>query len=346
LNKKNWKIITIMVFAVAFCILPAKMTLADGAGDSALVQGRPFPPDVANLPIIVGEPWLQVDPDQKNAGIEGPAFDKQGNLYVCRTSPTAPEQKIVRIAPDKTIMTIWQGKAIPTDLAFHKDGRLFAACLTGEILIMQSDGTMLETLTPTYNGTSLVANDLVFDKNGNLYFTDFKGFFTNTVGGVYRLDAAGGYSKITQVINNLASPNGISLSPTGDVLWIAEAGRNAILRAELTAEGTVIPFAGLSIAYRNTGDDAPDSNRVDAAGNLYQGMMPGGRILVLNKHGVPIANVIVPGREEDRNLMTPTLVIRPGTTEGYMTVAGLKGEGSWIYKFTALAEAEQLYLYQ
>ncbi|MBP2651469.1 MAG: putative lactonase precursor [Firmicutes bacterium] len=346
MKQKTWRRVAIILLVVASCIFPSVIILAEGMGDSSLSQGRPLPPELQNLPTIVAEAWLEVDPDPQNTVLEGPAFDKGGNLYVCRNSPASPEQKILKIAPDKTITTIWQGKAVPTGLALHKDGRLFAVCLTGEILIMQPDGTMLETLTPKYNGSSMVGNDLVFDKAGNLYFTDFKGLFTKPIGGVYRLDAAGGYTKITQIINNLALPNGISLSPNGDVLWVAELGQNQILRAKLTAEGNLVPFAGVAITYRNTGDDETDSNRVDAAGNLYQGMMGGGRILVLNKHGVPVANIVVPRRDEDRNIMTPNLVIKPGTNEGYMMVAGIKGEGTWIYKFTALAEAEQLYSHQ
>jgi len=336
---------TLAVLVFVLCLLPVSALFAANPGcDQAITpKGRPLPQEVANLPTIVAEPWLQVDADLKHPGLEGPAFDKEGNLYVCRSSPLDTEQRIVKIAQDKTITTIWQGRSIPVGIAFHKDGRVFAVCLTGEIMIMKPDGTILDTLYPTYNNVPLVVNDLVFDKKGNLFITDFKGYFTNPVGGVYRLDAADDYKKTNLVIANLASPNGISLSPSDVYLWISEPGRNSILRAHITPDGNLVPFAGLTAAYINTGVDAPDSNKVDAAGNVYTGMMGGGRLLVQNKFGVPIANVIVPGREEGKFDMTPNLVIKPGTKEGYLLAAGMAGEGSWIYKFTALAEAEALY---
>ncbi len=89
--------------------------------------------------------------------------------------------------------------------------------------------------------------------------------------------------------------------------------------------------------YHNTGHPMPDSNKVDSAGNLYQGIQWGGRILILNAEGFPVANVVVPGREEGHLLMTPNLAIKPGTCEGYMVASG--PEGSWIYTFPTLAPA-------
>jgi lactonase len=184
-------------------------------------------------------------------------------------------------------------------------------------------------------------NDMVFDIHGNIFFTDFRGFAFNPVGGVYRLDAADGYKKVNQLVGNLASPNGISMSPQGNVLWVAEPGRNAIIKLSLTPDGDLAPMNGFAYIYRNTGDDAPDSNKVDSAGNLYQPMMMGGRVLILNKHGVPIANVLIPGREKGLTLMSPNLAIKPGTKEAYVQAAG--PGGTWLYRFEALAEAQVLY---
>ncbi|MCJ7784505.1 MAG: hypothetical protein MUP41_11280, partial [Desulfobacterales bacterium] len=41
----------------------------------------PLPPSEANLPTIKAEPWLQVEADP-NIFLEGPSFDREGNLYV------------------------------------------------------------------------------------------------------------------------------------------------------------------------------------------------------------------------------------------------------------------------
>ena len=73
-----------------------------------------------------------------------------------------------------------------------------------------------------------------------------------------------------------------------------------------------------------------------SAGNVYQALIQGGRVLVLNSDGEPIANVIIP----DSGLtMSSNLAIRPGTSEGYLLTAGF-GAGSWVYTFETLAPAK------
>jgi lactonase len=302
-----------------------------------------LPQDVLNLPVIVAEPWLLIDGDQKHPGMEGPIFDTAGNFYVCRSAPVPGfDSAIIKATPDKEKTVFYRaGQAVPVGIAIHKDGRFFVACLSGEILILTPDGILEKTLHPKYTNEPMAINDLVFDKYGNLYFTDFRGLSNHPIGGVYRLDAGNDYETIVQIAGGLALPNGISLTPEGDALWIGESGRNAIVRIRLDQNGMMEQFAGLSYIYYNTGDCAPDSNKIDSEGNLYQTIMMGGRIIVLNKHGTPVANIMVPGRQEGKNLMTPNLVIKPGTREAYMPVSG--PDGSWVYTFTALAEAQILY---
>ncbi|MBP1736357.1 MAG: putative lactonase precursor [Oscillospiraceae bacterium] len=302
-----------------------------------------LPQDVINLPVIMAEPWVLIDGDTEHPGMEGPIFDKEGNFYVCRSAPVPGfNSTIIKITPGQEMSVFYQaGQCVPVGIAIHKDGRFFVACLTGELLVLTPDGTLVRTLYPKHLGESLSMNDLVFDQNGNLYITDFRGLSNNPIGGVYRLDADYNYEKVIQITGGLALANGISLTPEGDALWIGESGRNAIVRIRLDQNGMMDHFAGLSYIYYNTGDCSPDSNKVDSDGNLYQTIMMGGRIIVLNKSGTPVTNVMVPGRQEGRNLMTPNLVIKPGTKQAYMLASG--PDGSWVYTFTALAEAQVLY---
>ena len=56
----------------------------------------PIPHDLAGLPTIEAETWFQINPGT-DALIEGPAFDREGNLFVsvCNLG------QIVKIAPHK-----------------------------------------------------------------------------------------------------------------------------------------------------------------------------------------------------------------------------------------------------
>ncbi|OGO24486.1 MAG: hypothetical protein A2144_01880 [Chloroflexi bacterium RBG_16_50_9] len=299
----------------------------------------PIPAELAGFPVIEAEPWFQVDPSPE-AFLEGPAFDRAGNLII--TSP--PFGLVFKITKQKRLSTIFHDKNIRVDgSAFHKDGRLFIACISGELMTMNSDGGQVNCMYPKYQGKALFMNDLVFDSKGNIYVTDFTGTIAEPTGGVFRLspDAA----TVQPILQHLAAPNGISLSPEGNVLWVGETTRNTILRIALLEDGiTPSPIDGVTCAYYSTGFAGPDSNKVDADGNLYQAIIGQGRLIVLNAGGIPVANVIIPGREEGKFLRTTNLAFKPGTSEGYITTSGQGG--GWIYRFEGLAEGLRLFSHQ
>jgi lactonase len=299
----------------------------------------PIPPDLVSLPIIEAEPWFQVDPSPE-AFLEGPSFDREGNLFI--TSP--PFGLVYKVTPQKRLSTIFNDKNVRVDgSAFHKDGRLFIACISGELLAMNPDGSRATSMYPKYQGKSLSMNDLVFDSKGNVYVTDFSGTVMEPTGGVFRLSADA--TTVQPVLRHLASPNGISLSPEDNVLWVGETTRNTVLRITLQEDGlTPVPIEGVTYPYYSAGFVGPDSNKVDADGNLYQTIMGQGRIIVLNALGIPVANVVVPGRDEGKNLLTTNLAFKPGTSEGYITTAGQ--DGGWICRFQGLAKGLTLFSHQ
>jgi lactonase len=297
----------------------------------------PIPPDLASLPTIEAELWLQVNPDS-HLRIEGPAFDREGNLFV--TSPY--HGRIFKITPQKKVSTIFDNKNIKNiGCAIHKDGRLFLACGTGELFSINPDGSNLNFITPRVKGKPEKLNDLVFDSQGNLYVTDFTGTVPHPTGGVYRFSSD--FAKVDLILDHLAGANGISLAPEGNVLWVAETFRNAILRIALEDDGvTVSSRDGVCYAYYSTGvPGGPDSNKVDIEGNLYQCIVSQGRVVVLNARGIPVANVVIPGRDEGMHLGSTNLAFKPGTREGYITVGG-EG-GPCVYRFAGLAKGLLLF---
>ena len=299
----------------------------------------PLPPDLMNLPAIEAEPWFQIDPGAM-AFLEGPAFDREGNLFI--TSP--PSGRVWKITPQQEISVIFDDGEVEVDGAtFHRDGRLFIACLTGELLIIDPENYQPTKVYPKYQGNKLTMNDLVFDMKGNIYVTDFIGTVMKPTGGVYRVSAD--LVTVERVVTGMAAPNGVSLSPEGNVLWIGLSNSNNIVRIALLEDGvTCSPLSGVIPVYHSTGAPGPDSNKVDSAGNLYQCIMGQGRIVVLNKQGIPVANVVIPERDEGRLLRTSNLAFRPGTKEGYITTSG-EG-GAWIYRFEGLAEGLPLFSHQ
>ena len=312
------------------------MSYAESTVSKSMV---PLPPSLKNLPTIKVEPWLQLECG--DAFLEGPAFDRLGNLFVS----SIDDGSILKITPDKKIITILkQDGLLPDGIAIHKDGRLFLACLSGNIVAVNPDGTGLTYINVKYHGFPKAVNDLVFDSKGNLYITGFSGTPANPSGCVYRYSSD--FKEIKPVYGNLAAANGIALAPEGNVLWVSEMCRNTLNRIELEEDGiTVKPMAGASIACRFTGSPGGcDSMAVDIDGNIYQAIYLQGRILVLNNMGIPIANVLIPGRDEGKLLHSTNVAFKPGTDEVYITVSG--DGGAWIYNFKGLATGLELYSHQ
>ena len=328
-------IIVSIVIAVLMAISP--LCFAELKISTSVV---PLPPSLKGLPTIEAKPWLQIDagPD---VFLEGPAFDREGNLFVSSIF----DSRILKITPDKKVTTIFsQEGLLPDGIAIHKDGRLFIVCLTGKIITLNPDGSNLTYIETRHQGRPQVGNDLVFDSKGNFYMTDWTGTIAEPTGGVYRFSAD--LKTVKPVIEHLGMPNGISLSPEENVLWVSETALNRLVRLELLEDGISLhPFEGTHIPYRFMG--APggcDSNAVDGEGNLYQCIIFQGRALILNNRGIPIANVLIPGRDEGKYLRSTNVAFKPGTNEVFLTTSG--DGGAWIYTFRGLAKGLKLFSHQ
>lgn len=293
----------------------------------ALTQGpAPIPPSERTLQTAVAESWFKVS--EENHVLEGAIFDHNGNLFFCDVT----DRRVLRLTPDKQRSTVVILKDFaPGGLSFHKDGRLFIAALDlekglGTIVAVHSDGSGMETIIPPNAG--YLPNDLVFDAQGGFYFTDFKGTATNPQGGVYYTSPD--FRTITPVLPHLAMANGVALSPDGKTLWSTEFGRNLLHRIEL-ADATTIATIGSAIPYHFIGP-APDSMRMDADGNVYVAMYGQGRVMAFNRNGIPIGQIVLPGREQGKNLLSTSLAIRPGEKELYAVTGNAAGtEGATIF---------------
>lgn len=301
--------------------------LAAGLAYDSQTQGPvPIPPAERFLQTTAAEPWFNVSPERHI--LEGALFDRNGNLLFCDVTG----RRVLRLTQDKRLSTVVSLENFsPGGLAFHKDGRLFIAALDlekgrGTIVAVNSDGSGMRTILPAAAG--YLPNDLVFDIRGGFYFTDFKGTATEPAGGVYYVSPD--YKTITPVLRGLAMANGVALSPDGHVLWTTEFGRNLLHRNEL-AGATNIAVIGSAVPYHFTGP-APDSMRTDADGNVYVAMYGQGRVMIFNRNGIPIGQVLLPGREQGRNLLSTSVSIRPGANDLYaVTSDGTGTQGAMIF---------------
>jgi lactonase len=290
------------------------------------------------LQTVVAEPWFKVS--DEGLVLEGPAFERDGNLLFCDVSGG----RVLRLTPDKRLSPVVSLDELgPGGLAAHKDGRIFIAAMDiakgiGSIVAVKPDGSGMQVIVPPEAG--YMPNDLVFDARGGFYFTDFRGASTEPKGGTYHVSPD--FGTITPVLPRLAMANGVALSPDGRELWATEFSRNLLHRVELADATTATPF-GTAVAYHFIGP-APDSMRADADGNLYVAMYGQGRVLAFNRNGIPIGQVLLPGREEGHNLRSTSMAIRPGSNDLYIVTSdGEGGQGATTFHARAFAKALALY---
>ncbi|HSV79434.1 MAG TPA: SMP-30/gluconolactonase/LRE family protein [Ramlibacter sp.] len=300
----------------------------------------PIPWWERELPTAVAEPYFKVSDEP--LALEGPAYDREGNLLFVDVYGG----RILRLSSAGTLSTIHTDPALrPAGIAMHKDGRIFVAAVgdfrAGSVIALNPDGSNPHTIVPPSAG--FVPDDLVFDRHGGFYFTDFQGTATRHVGGVHYVSPD--FDRITPVLPGMAAANGVALSPDGKVLWATEFCAGRLHRVDLLDPVTVAHF-GSTVPYQFTGR-APDSMRTDAAGNVYVAMYHQGRILAFSPYGVPIGQIVLPGRDDNHFLKSTSLAFVPGTRDVVIVARDeLGGRGAMIFRAQALAEGVTLFSHQ
>lgn len=174
-------------------------------------------------------------------------------------------------------------------LAIGIDGGLIGAAYeAGEISAFDLEAGTRTTIADSFEGQRFNApNDLTVHSGGTIYFTDpsYQAPAPNPqpVTGVYRVAPDG---TVELFESGLVQPNGVSLSPGEDVLYVAH--QNGIMRYDVMADGSVAT-PGTSFAGVNGGDGMA----VDCAGNLYVTVHTQGRVEVLSPEAESLGRIDV-----------------------------------------------------
>jgi gluconolactonase len=211
--------------------------------------------------------------------LEGPTFDRAGNLYVVDLA----WGRIFKVSPRGEFDVVIEYDGEPNGLALHKDGRLFVADHKNGILYLK-DGKTVPVVSRYHQQTFKGVNDLTFAENGDLYFTD-QGVsdLADPSGCVYRFSAAG---KLEQLANCLPSPNGIVVDK--NVVYVAVTRGNAVWRLPLTPEGKVVR---LGVFLHLSGGRGPDGMAMDEKGGLAVAQVDFGAVWIYSHRGEALYRV-------------------------------------------------------
>jgi len=238
--------------------------------------------------VIQNSPGYQVrdltEPGGFTQGIEGPAVDSAGNLFVVNYQQ---QHTIGRIAPGGTpeIFVELPGSSIGNGIRFTRDGRmLIADYINHNILSVDPDSRRIDTLchAPEMNQP----NDLAITSHDILFASDPD--WAGSTGNLWRILPDG---TATLLESSLGTTNGIEVGPGDSLLYVNESVQRNVWVYRLDPEGE-ISEKGLFIHFDDYG---MDGMRTDTSGNLYICRYGKGTVAIVNPAGQLIREVKLTG---------------------------------------------------
>lgn len=193
---------------------------------------------------------------------EGPVAMDDGSVIVVEIRRGA----VTRIFPGGSKQIVARVGGGPNGAAVGPDGALYICNNGGRFTWVEQDGAMfpgpqistdyrggaiqrvdlksagVSELYTHYKGERLLGpNDIVFDRSGGFWFTDYGGSAGDVLqyGSLYygRIDG----SPLLRARRNLLTPNGVGLSPEEDILYFAETVTGRLWACPIVAPGKLAP---------------------------------------------------------------------------------------------------------
>ena len=277
---------------------------------------------------------------------EGPVVMPDGSVILVEIRA----QQLTRIHPDGRKEVVAKMPGGPNGAALGPDGKIYVTN-NGGFGWFPSRGTMMPGAPEPheYLGGSLQRvdiqsgkvetlfskcgehplkgpNDLVFDKDGGIWFTDLgkRRARDMDVGGVYYVSPD--HNTITEAVFGVLPANGIGLSPDEKTVYVAETPTGRLWAYDLSARGEVKPG---DVIYRGErgkpicglgGYQMFDSLAVEASGNVCVATLVSGCISVIAPDGKLVEQI-----ETGDRVTTNIAFGGPDLKTAYITLSG-KGE--------------------
>ncbi|HTL07881.1 MAG TPA: SMP-30/gluconolactonase/LRE family protein, partial [Chitinophagaceae bacterium] len=218
---------------------------------------------------------------------EGPAVDKAGNIYFT----DQPNDKIWKYDVDGRLSLFMEKTGRSNGMAFNRQGQLISCADEKNQLLIIDANKQTKVLLSGFQGKAFNGpNDLWIDKHGGIYFTDpyyQRSYWTRKQPelpkqNLYYLPK--GAREAIIVDSNLVQPNGITGTPDGKTLFVADIRDNKTYRYTIAASGALgnrTLFAGMG----------SDGMTLDEQGNLY---LTGKGVTVYNAAGIKQGTIAVP----------------------------------------------------
>jgi len=218
------------------------------------------------------------------AGIEGPACDAKGDIYVVNF---ARQQTIGRIAPDGKgeVFVTLPGRSTGNGIVFDPKGMMYVADYVGHN-VLRIDPATKKIGVFAHNDKMNQPNDLAIAPDGTLYASDPD--WGRGTGQVWRIDREG---KTALVAEKMGTTNGIEVSPDGKTLYVNESVQRNVWAFDIGRDGSL----SRKRLLKRFDDHGFDGMRCDVDGNLYITRHGKGTVAVLSPAGKVLREIDVLG---------------------------------------------------
>ena len=215
-----------------------------------------------------------VPPHSFTSGIEGPAFDKEGNLYVVNYLRQGTIGKIDKSGKASLYLTL-PGSSVGNGIQFGRTGDMYIADYVNHTIFRKKSGETTLTIF-SHEPAMNQPNDLVITDSGMLFASDPD--WENSKGQLWRIAKNG---KATLIEADMGTTNGIALSPDNRFLYVNESVQRKVWKYSLSSDGNV---SNKTLLHEFT-DHGLDGMQCDSKGNLYIARYGAGEVAVLAPSG-------------------------------------------------------------
>jgi sugar lactone lactonase YvrE/nicotinamidase-related amidase len=193
------------------------------------------------------------------AGIEGPACDRDGNVFAVNYAAQGTIGKIRPNGAGEVFVDLPQG-SIGNGIRFAPDGSFFVADYAQHKVLRVDPVTRKVSVHAHATGMSQ-PNDLAISPDGKTLFASDPNWSKGT-GQLWRIDSDG---TVTRLAEKMGTTNGIEVSPDAATLYVNESKQRNVWAFTITHAGTLADKR----LVRKFEDHGFDGMRCDIDGNLY-----------------------------------------------------------------------------
>lgn len=221
-----------------------------------------------------------------STNIEGPNFDKAGNLYVVNFLRDGTIGRINTTTGQGEIFVTLPDSSIANSIQFNRKGNMYLADFKGHN-VLEVDMKTKKISVYVHSSKFNQPNDLCINKEGQVFASDPN--WKNQTGQLWRIDEGG---KAILLTADMGTTNGIELSPDEKTLYVNESVQRKIWKFDVDAKGNI----SNKKLFAEFADFGFDGMKCDKAGNLYVTRYGKGTIVVLSPKGEQVREIQMKGK--------------------------------------------------